>query len=179
MPALRSLTPCLPQHSSIVVHPGFKMLANDPVEYEPGECLSQQPSSSLLLSSLELSETKVYEPSIRARFGTAGTLAGKPNSRSRLLWEACPQMLFGPPVCATPCTPERAPGRCRANLQTNQPIKARLWPWLEPVFGKIIESFQVVPRCWTAAARRPTNTMCWLPCREVLLLLLLLYNPRA
>jgi len=31
----------------------------------------QVPSSSLLLSSLELSDAKVYEPSIRARLGTA------------------------------------------------------------------------------------------------------------
>ena len=33
-------------------------------------------SSSLLLSSLELSDTKVYEPSIRARLGTAAHFCG-------------------------------------------------------------------------------------------------------
>jgi len=39
-------------------------------------------SSSLLLSSLELSDTKVYEPEIRARLGTAANFLFFPFSLS-------------------------------------------------------------------------------------------------
>ena len=47
------------------------------LKYEPAsEPLPRmQPSSSLLLSSLELSDTKVYEPQIRARLGTTAAMA--------------------------------------------------------------------------------------------------------
>ena len=49
---------------------GFELHLLPNGRYE--ECKEHQPSSSLLLSSLELSvDTKVYEPSVRARLGTA------------------------------------------------------------------------------------------------------------
>jgi len=56
-------------------------------------------SSSLLPSSLELSDTKVYEPQIRARLGTAAHLCGT----FALRLEA-----GGRSACLPPCSP--APG---------------------------------------------------------------------
>jgi len=57
-------------------------------------------SSSLLLSSLELSDTKVYEPSIRARLGTAAHFCGMEFSHA-------------PPVAVVQMTTQRGGGaRC-------------------------------------------------------------------
>jgi len=52
----------------------------DPPRYRCDPPRNFSSSASLLLSSLELSDTKVYEPQIRARLGTATLFAGEASS---------------------------------------------------------------------------------------------------
>ena len=59
-----------------------------------GGCQAARPSSSsLLLSSLELSDTTIYEPEIRALLGTSGKTAVE---RTRYILDRQDQIMFLP-----------------------------------------------------------------------------------
>jgi hypothetical protein len=78
-------------------------------------------SSSLLLLNLELSDTKVYEPSIRTLLGTASHFC-----------ELVVLKLKVRPLSS--------------KFGTSKTVKASFWPWLEPFFqAKVLKAFQVVP----------------------------------
>ena len=81
----------------------------------------------LLLSSLELSDTKVYQPQISALLGIASHFCVDQRFMLRGL-----EFLIPLP----------------SQFGTHKTVTARFWPWLEPFLGKVVEPFAVVPFAW-------------------------------